>query len=405
MSTVQRVWMGHSRLGGRTCLELGSPGSKVLLLGCRANDMASLAAVCSREAGARPIILDLGGALAHTLSGHFDTYDYRSFLYDSFRLEVPESWHSELVAAAYTSALELSSEEEAIIISALRATSQEGTMASPAAIYDVMGKVEGFRGFYVDKLKGRIGSLRLFDAVDDQTFGTLLNGNALVDFHGAPYPLAAELAASLFIAKILALANATGVANASIILTSAHRVFRNTPRLTHGSRLMIQLLGWPANAFFSSDQVQALSPPLIHACPVRVYSSDAWHSDRGNPGQTLSGTYVLQDHRTGRNEMFVPRRVPAKSGEYVSTRPARFATPTLTLTILETIEKFPLSTRESVVNYLSPDFLPSDLNSELTNLQSRECIILEPKESGSGPKVFAYTLSEKGRKLAEELKQ
>lgn len=405
MSSVQKLWIGHSRLGGRTCLELGGPGSKVLLLGSRANDMAALSAVSGKEAGTKPIILDLGGALAQSLSGHFDTYDYRSFLYDSFTLEAPEPWHSELVAAAYTSALDLSSDEEAIIMSALQAVSKEGTMASPVAIYDVMGKVEGFRGFYVDKLKGRIGSLRLFEAVDDQTFGTLLNGNALVDFHGAPYPLAAELAASLFIAKILALANGTGVADASIVLTSTHRVFRNTPRLTHGNRLLIQLLGWPANAFFATDQVQALSPQLLQACPVRVYSSDAWHSAPGNAGRTLSGTYVLHDRRTDRREIFVPRRVSAKTGEYASSRPARFASPTLTLTILETVEKFPLSTRESVVHYLSPEFLPSDVNSELTNLQNRECIILEPKESGAGPKVFAYTLSEKGGKLQEELRE
>lgn len=53
-----------------------------------------------------------------TLSGYFDAYDYRSFLYDAFRLEEPEAWHSQLAAAAYTVALDLSS-EEAVINSAM----------------------------------------------------------------------------------------------------------------------------------------------------------------------------------------------------------------------------------------------------------------------------------------------
>lgn len=49
-----------------------------------------------------------------------------------------------------------------------------------------MGKVEGFRGFYVDKLNGKIGALRLFDAADDRTFENLMGGNIILDFHLAP---------------------------------------------------------------------------------------------------------------------------------------------------------------------------------------------------------------------------
>ena len=405
MSTVQRLWVGHGWLGGRTSLELGGPGSKVLLLGSRADDIATLAAISAREAGANPVILDLGGSLAPTLSGHFTTYEYRSFLYDAFRLEVPEAWHAELVAAAYTSALDLSSDEEAIITSAMQSMSKEGGVASPRAIYDVMGKVEGFRGFYVDKLQGRIGSLKHFDAVDDQTFATLMRGNVLVDFHRSPYPLAGELAASLFLAKILALANANGDARCPIILTSAHRVFKNHPRLTHGSRLLVQLLGWPLTVFLATDQMHALSSLPLEVCPIRIYSSDAWHSTPGTVGRALSGTYVLHDRRSDRREFFVPRRIAPRTGEYVSSKAGRFASPALTLAILEMVEKFPLSTAESLVQYLAPEFLASDVNAELTSLQHRECLVLEPKDSGAGPRVFAFTLAEDGRKLLEELRK
>jgi hypothetical protein len=405
MSSVQRLWVGYSRNGGRAHLELGGPGSKVLLLGSRASEMAALAAISAKEAGGKPVILDLEGSLANRLSGYFDTYDYHSFLYDAFRLESPEPWHSQLAAAAYCVALDLSSEEEAIINSALQSIASEGSLASPVAIYDVLGKVEGFRGFYVDKLKGRIGALRLFDAVDDQRFGGLAKGNALLDFHRASYPQAAELAVALFLAKLLAVDHAEGTQSRTLILTEAHRVFRSTPRLQHSKRLQTQLFEWLIPAFVSSDQRQALSPAVLEACPIRMLSSYAWHSIPRNQERILPGTLVLEDRRTGRQEHFVPRPVVSKTGEYASARSAPYAPPALTSTILEAIERFPLSTRESVVQYVSPEFLPSDVNSELNRLHSHEYLITEPKESGSGPRIFAYTLSEKGRKLLQELRQ
>jgi DNA-binding PadR family transcriptional regulator len=71
--------------------------------------------------------------------------------------------------------------------------------------------------------------------------------------------------------------------------------------------------------------------------------------------------------------------------------------------ILETAERFPLSTGESMVQFLSAEFLPADIISELTNLTIHGCLIEEPKDSGLGTKVFSYTLSEKGKKLLQEL--
>jgi len=91
--------------------------------------------------------------------------------------------------------------------------------------------------------------------------------------------------------------------------------------------------------------------------------------------------------------------------EYVQAKSGKFSSPALTLAVLELVERFPLSTQESAVQYLQPDFLPADVNAELTNLQKRECILLEPKDPGSGPKVFAFTLAENGRKLLEELRK
>ncbi len=405
MSSVQQVWVGYGHDGGRAVLEVGGPGSKVLLLGSRSKDLAAIAAIGAKEAGAAPVVFDLGGSLANTLSGYFDTYDYRSFLYDAFRLEEPEAWHSQLAAAAYTVALDLSSEEEAIVNSAMQVVASDGTLLSPVSLHDVMGKVEGFRGFYVDKLNGKIGALKLFDAVDDRTFEGLMAGNVILDFHLAPYPQAAELSAALFIAKALALAHSKGWERGFLMLSEADRLFKSSPRPLHSNRLLSHLLGWPGTTVMSAEHQLYLNPQLLQSCPVRVYSSDAWHSQTRQVQNVLSGSFVLHDRRSERKQTFVPRRIPTKTADYAQARGAKYPTPELTRLILEEVERFPLCTPESVVQYIVPEFLHADVTAALTSLQKQECLILEPKDPGSGPKVFAYTLSEKGRKLLEELRR
>ncbi len=405
MSSVQYVWVGYGHNGGRAVLEVGGPGSKVLLLGSRSRDLEAIAAVGAKEADAKPMIFDLDGSLANGLSGYFDTYDYRSFLYDAFRLEEPEAWHSQLAAAAYAVALDLTSEEEAIINSAMQVVASDGTLLSPVSLHDVMGKVEGFRGFYVDKLNGRIGALRLFDAVDDRRFERLIEGDLILDFHLAPYPQAAELAASLFIAKVLAIAHSKRQERGFLLLSDAHRIFKAVPRPLHSNRLLAHLLGWRGTAVMSAEHQAYLDPSLLQSCPVRVYSSDAWHSQRKQTLSVLSGSFVLQDRRSERRRSFVPRRVPAKTGDYAPARSSKYPTPELTKLILEDVEKFPLSTPESVVQYITPEFLPADVSEALVGLQKQGYLVLEPKDSGSGPRVFAFTLSDKGRNFLQELRK
>lgn len=405
MSSARQLWFGYAHDGRRAALDLGGPGSKVLLLGSRAQDLAAIAAVSAKEAGASPVILDLDGSLANSLSGYFDTYDYHSFLYDSFRLEEPEAWHSQLAAAAYTVALDLSSEEEAIINSAMQVVASDGTLLSPVSLHDVLGKVEGFRGFYVDKLNGKIGALRLFDAVDDQSFERLMQGDLTVDFHLAPYPQAAELAVALFLAKALAIAHSKGQSAGFLLLTEAHRVFRASPRPAHSNRLLSHLLEWRATTVISSEQEPSLNPLLLQSCPVRVYSSDAWHSQPRQVQSVLSGSFVLHDRRSERKQSFVPRRIPTKTADYAPARAGRHQAPELTMLILEEADRYPLSTPESMVQYIGPEFLPADVSATLARLEKQGCLIVEPKDSGSGPKVFSYTLSEKGRRLLEELRR
>lgn len=399
----RELWLGYGREGGKATLEMGGPGSKVLVLGAQADDLAGVIALSAKESGASPLILDMNGHLANNLSGHFDTFDYRAFLYDSFRLEEPEAWHSQMAAAAYTLALDLSSEEEAILNSAMQAVASDSTMLSPISLHDVMGKVEGFRGFYVDKLNGRIGALRLFDAVDDQRFERLLQGNVILDFRNAPYPQAAELAAALFLAKVLTMEHARGLEGGFLLMNEAHRVFRSSPRPSHSNRLLGHLVGMSAANALASSHPAHISPLLLQSFPVRVYSSDAWHSQPRQNRRVLQGTYVLDDRRSGRSEPFVPRRVQVKTADYIPARSGQYPSPALTCRLLEVVDGFPFSTPESVVQYVAPEFLPADAAAALAGLERQGCIIVEPKDSGSG-RVFAYTLTEKGRALLKELR-
>jgi hypothetical protein len=403
MTSVQQLWVGYTQGGGKAVLDLGGPGTRVLLLGSKAGELATLAAHSAKEAGVPPVVLDLDGSVARSMSGRFDTYDYRSFLYDAFRLEPPEAWHSQLAAAAYTLALDLSSEEEAIINAAMQVVASDGTLLSPVSVHDVMGKVEGFRGFYVDKLNGKIGALRLFDAVDDQSFTRLSCGNLVLDFHLAPYPLAAELAASLFLAKILAMEHSRGPAGSVLVVTDAHRIFRGSPRPTHSNRLLTHLLDSSTPTVFSSRQQSSLNPVLVGSCSVRAYSSDAWHESRSGQ-RVLSGSMVLHDVRSERRETFIPRRIPSKTGDYAPAGAGKYISPELTRLVLDDVDRFPLSTPESVVQYISPEFLAADVSAVLASLERQGCLILEPKNTGSGPKVFCYTLTEKGRGLLKELR-
>lgn len=399
MSESGRIWLGHEVGGGRAFLDLGVRGCSVLALGSRSHETLALLAVAAKESGLRPIIFDMNGGISKGFSGYFDTFDYHSFLYDALKLEAPEHWHSQLAAAAYATALDLTSLEEAAMNSAMQSLAAEGGMASPPAVYDALGGACGFRAAFVEGVKGRIGSLKLFDAVDDLQASRLAEGNALVDFHGAPYPQAGELAACLLTAKLLAVFHSRG-GEAPLFLADASRLFKWHPRPAHSGRLLAHLLELRSIGM-SSDQSQAIDPRILEASAVQIYSSDAWH--RRGDDAVLSGTLVLEDARSRLRKPFVPRRIDSKTCRLAPAKTASSASPRLTSMILEAVDSFPLSTRESLVQYLSPQFLQSDVDSEIAALLSQDLLATVLKDPGSGPMVFSYSLSDKGRKLLSEL--
>lgn len=400
------TWLGFARDGGRVEIRLQDLGGKVLLLGQRAQDLAALVAFAAAEAGESLTIFDIDGSVGNRVSGYFQSFDYRSFLYEAFHLEGQDARHGQLIAAAYAAALDLTYEEEAILNSALQVIVAQDNMASPPVLFDALGKVEGFRGFYVDKLKGRMGSLKLMDATRVEEFSKLLDGNVYVSFAGAPYPQAAELAAALFLAKIIALLPTSDRRPDALMVTGAHRLFKSVTHAQHGIRLMVHSLEVEIPLALASDQPALLSKQLVDLVPVKIYSSDAWNAakDRREPSM-LPSSFVIDDGRLGTSVEFVPRRVEFRKS--IPSTPSTTASPNTDLArlILEEIDRFDTPTRESVVAYLSAEHLRVDIESELDRLYAKGDITLETKEEGSDPAIFAYTLTDSGKRLLKELRR
>jgi hypothetical protein len=193
---VKSVWLGYSQIGGAANLRIDELGGRLLILGGRANEMASLLAYASSEAGCKPLILDMDGHISSKVSGYLSAFRLADILYDLYRMdESGPRAHGELLSSAYTAALDLTFEEEAILDAAMQNLAAQDNMASPPVVYDALSGTEGFRGFYVDKLKGRIGTLKSLDAADSSSLDQLLSRpeGAIVDLSGSGMPRAAEL--------------------------------------------------------------------------------------------------------------------------------------------------------------------------------------------------------------------
>src|SRR5690242_16814022 len=185
ISTYRRpLWLGYSQSGGAAEVRFDELKGRMLLLGRHANEIAALFAYASHESGLKPIILDIDGHLSSQVSGYFAHYELQDVLYDLYRLnEEDERRHGELIASAYTAALDLTTEEEAILNGAMQQLALQDNMASPPVVYDALSGVEGFRGFYVDKLKGRIGTLKSLDAADSVSLKQIFahNDGVIID--------------------------------------------------------------------------------------------------------------------------------------------------------------------------------------------------------------------------------
>jgi len=446
ISTFLRpVWLGYSQTGGAANLRMDELGGRLLLLGGRADEMAALLAFASREAGFKPVILDMDGCLSSKVSGYFAPPRLSDVLYDLYRMDEGEPRaHGELLSSAYTAALDLTFEEEAILDAAMQQLAAQDTMASPPVVYDALSGVEGFRGFYVDKLKGRIGTLKSLDAADSVSVAQLLSHpeGAIVDLSASGMPRAAELGATLFIAKLISAFHATPPSErpSFVLVNGVHRVFRALPKSLHGNRLLTAMLDSPLSSVFASDQSQALSPLVFEACPTRMLSADAWNqierekrrwsnpsyggANRGDrpapptPPPVLPNSFVLQHGFYGSTQPFVARPFEAKAS--VDSRqgdvlpPAKpegaqeagnevDADPALTKRILQEVKAYDSPSMMSLVSYLSAEFPKDAIQKAIDALEKGGFLKLSPKGQKSGRTMLTLALTKEGSDLLGRL--
>jgi hypothetical protein len=398
------LWLGYAS-GGRKFL-LASPPGSLALLGRAADSAAALLAVSAHESGLAPVVLDLSGRAGGAVSGRLEALDHRSLLYDAFAFDGDDPWHGQLVAAAYSAALDLGPEDEAILSAAFQKLSVEDNTASPHSLADALQGVEGFRGFYRDKLRGRACALKQMDAVLDQEVSRLAVGGALVSFAAAPYPLAAELAASLLVAKLVSLCRSNGARPGLLVLTDSHRIFRSLPRTPRSARLLTSLLGSSINTALASSVPGCLDPLVLDSVPVAIMSSDQWHrAPLGRRFPVPSTALVLEDRATSQAVAFVPRLLVESPVRLAVPPPSVPADPALTLRILEEVQAFPTANRQALASYLSDLFLPADVRAELDRLHALGLLTEESKLTQAGTRIFAYTLTEGGLRLMNELKK
>ena len=380
-------------------------GDRVLLLGRRVGELSTLLAFACAEAGVRLAVLDVDGSVSPEVHGYFRAFDYRSLLYEAYHLEGDDATHGQLVASAYAAALDLPSEEEAILGAALQKLSEQNDLATPSSLFDVLGGIEGFRGFYVDKLKGRIGSLKLLDATKVESFDELMRGGAMVSFSSAPYPQAAELASGLCLAKVLHLLSASQTRPDAVMVTGAHRLFRSLTRFQRTFRLMAHLLEAPIPLILASPMPALLNDRLTESMQVRVYSSDAWNAQRNSrQAAAMVSSYTVCDDRSGTSRAFVPRFVrPKRAAAAPQPGPSARASPELTRMILEEVSRYEAANRQSIVSYLTPLFLAVDVGAEVDRLHTEGRMALEARQVGSGPRILAYALTDSGKRLLKEL--
>ncbi|MDA4134107.1 MAG: hypothetical protein OK441_00875 [Thaumarchaeota archaeon] len=412
------LWLGYAPTGGRVSLRHVEMRQRLLVTGRRADEMAALLAYAGREAGLRTIVLDLDGNISDRVSGYCESYDYTCYLYDAFLLEEDDATrHSQLLAAAYTAALDLSSEEEAIMMAALHKLARGDIMASPAVLFEAIGTVEGFRGFYVEKLQGRIGAVKYLESAENGSLRSLMSlGSSLISFRSASYPQAMEIAAAAFVAKLLSVMQSAKTVPDLVIISGAHRIFRALPKVDHSNRLLTELLESRTTFVLASDERQFLSQQVQDAFPFKILSSDAWNEGvrerwKGNAREpVLPNSYVMADGHFGHQRTLIARTFEPRRAELRKGPPVVEANRThddgLTLIVLDDIKRYGASTRASLIEFLSGEYGAERVQHELDRLHSQGHITLQEKEvRPGGPPMLVYALTPSGETLLEALAQ
>lgn len=412
------IWLGYEPTGGRVSLRLDDMKQGLLIGGHRSSELSALIAYACRESGLRILVLDTDGAVSRQVSGYMEHYDYTCFLHDAFQIEGEDSTrHGQLIASAYAAALGLDSEEESIVNAGLHKLATQDNTASPAVLFDAMDSVEGFRGFYVDKIKGRIGALKFLESAENGSLRSLLPlGGSIVSFGTAMYPQAQEVASAVFLAKLLVMLPTAKARPDIIMLTGAQRVFGGLPRVQHRERLLAEVLNSQTTFILACGQMHVLSRSVSESFPNKMLSSDAWNDKAENRWRehsrdpVLPNAFVIADSHYGHRRAFIARSFearfePARAGPQTTEgRPEK--DDELRKVILEDIKQYETPTRTSIIEFLSAEYGAEAVETELDRLFAEECIRLESRESKPGGHgMLVYVITPRGLRVLEGMQR
>lgn len=399
-SATSSVWLGFTRLGGRFEVKLDDLRGGIAMLGQGANHLAPLVAYACHQAGLKALLLDMDGGVADTLSGYMDEYDVSYFLYDSLRIEENPIVHAQLIAGAYSTALELSFEQEASLNGIAQIIANERGVASPSSLADLIQSPDSAKGRAVDRLRVRLEALRSLNLVGEKdAVKQIMGKSAVLSFRNAGSPEASETAVALFLAKLLAMLSGPEEVHGPdvIILTEANRLFKERPVFRRNPRFLTSFVSAPLPKVLASEAAYGLDKDYMDTCSVRILSSAAWNGT-GRGGLVLTpNMFMFQNPSYGSSEVFVPREFEGRKGDARTVAsPVPTAEEGLAKRILEEIAGYEGATRTSLVSFLSSDFDKDLLERTFDRLQAEGYIAVTPQER-SGRTIHGLSLTEKGR--------
>ncbi len=394
---IRSVWLGYTRVGGRFALRQDEMDGGVALLGQRAKDNAAMLAFACNEAGLKTAVIDLDGHLSDRVSGYIGSYDLTYFLYDVCRVEEGAATHGQLAASAYTLALDLSFEQEAMLNSSIQKIVAERGVVSPSALYNDLTATEGYRGFAIDQLKGRLASLRSLNMVSEaDVVRKMVEGSFIANFSRAEPPEAAELAAALFLAKLLTLIQKSEEKPDVIILSEAHRLFKFHSTRNHSDRLLTTFLSSAVSRVLSTELSAVLDRNLTSACSIKVLSSNVWN-ESGKGLILTPNMFMVKNANYGYDEAFIPRPFEAKKGDSKKVSLDEQEDESLTKLILEAIGSNESATRISVVSFLSAEYPREQVERTLDKLRLQGLIETLSTDVHTDYPLSTLTLTEAGR--------
>ncbi len=423
---TKAIWFGHCRTGGRFYLRTDEllPGMNVL--GSGADNLAGTLAASLSESGLRTLVLNFNGKIADQLAGRFEARGIGDTLYDSQRMEEKASLHAELAASAYTMSLNLNFEQEAFLNSAIQYIGLEQGLASPSSLIDRLIATGEFRGHTADELRGKLGALRSLNlAGETGVVKEMTEHSCVANFAGAESHQAAEVAAMLLVAKVLALGASGGKLPDVMIVNEVNRVFANLPLRRHTNKLLTALLSAQLAKIFVAEVTYGLDHHILDTSPVKILSSalaneisggrtsvgGLYHAQQGGRlGSALLSNlmltpnmFVFQDLARGYEEVFIPRTLVPLHAEPTAVVQPKKNDAGLVKRILETLATYDHATRGSVVGFLSGEDPPEEVQKSIDKLQTDGCLVVVGRDVKTDTPLQTFRLTEKGYALLRSL--